>query len=59
MVNVETNEDSLKIHQNEDGSFAIEWDKNDPRWNFMNGLTSQEITDIVIKAIKEQLDGDG
>tara|TARA_A100001234_G_scaffold9472_1_gene7748 strand:+ start:1681 stop:1938 length:258 start_codon:yes stop_codon:yes gene_type:complete len=56
---METNEDSLKIHQNEDGSFAIEWDKNDPRWNFMNGLTSQEITDIVVKAIKEQLDGDG
>lgn len=53
---METNEDSLQIHQNEDGSFAIEWDKNDPRWNFMNGLTSKEITDIVVKALKEQLD---
>tara|TARA_B100000902_G_C27074499_1_gene795689 strand:- start:416 stop:667 length:252 start_codon:yes stop_codon:yes gene_type:complete len=53
---METNEDSLKIHQNEDGSFAVEWDKNDPRWSFLNGLTSKEITDIVVKAIQEQLD---
>ena len=22
--------DSLKIHQNEDGSFSMEWDKKDP-----------------------------
>ena len=39
------------------GLLLLNGDKNDPRWNFMNGLTSQEITDIVVKAIKEQLDG--
>lgn len=51
-------EDTLKIHQNEDGSFSIEWDEKDPKWSFMNGLTSKEIQDIVVKAVKEQLDAD-
>lgn len=49
-------EDTLKIHMNEDGSFSIEWDKKDPKWEFLNGLTSKEIQDIVVKAVKEQLD---
>ena len=25
--------DSLKINQNKDGSFSVEWDKKDPNWN--------------------------
>ena len=43
--------DSLKVEQNEDGSFTLEWDKEDPQWNFLNGLTSKEITAIIEKAI--------
>ena len=46
-------QDSLKINQNKDGSFAVEWDKNDPNWKFMNTLTSNEIQDIIQKAMKE------
>ena len=44
--------DSLKVHQNDDGSFALEWDKQDPRWSFLNNLTSKEITAIITEAIK-------
>ena len=44
--------DSLKIHQNEDGSFSIEWDKQDPNWKFLNDLTSKEIQVIMEQAIK-------
>ena len=44
--------DSLKVEQNEDGSFTLEWDKDDPQWNFLNGLTSKEITAIIEKAVK-------
>ena len=44
--------DSLKIHQNEDGSFSIEWDKQDPNWKFLNDLTSKEIRVIMEQAIK-------
>ena len=46
------NADSLKINQNEDGSFTAEWDKNDPNWKFMNQLTTKEIQGIIEQAIK-------
>ena len=50
-ANIATN-DSLKVEQNEDGSFTLEWDKEDPTWSFLNGLTSKEITAIIEKAVK-------
>ena len=43
---------SLKINQNKDGSFTVEWDKQDPDWNWMNNLTSSEIQGIIQKAIQ-------
>ena len=50
--------DSLKVSQNEDGSFTLEWDKDDPRWNFLNGLTSQEIQTMIETVVKDGLDSD-
>jgi|TARA_B100000902_G_scaffold379333_1_gene413526 hypothetical protein len=51
--------DSLKVEQNEDGSFTLEWDKEDPRWNFLNNLTSQEIQsmieEVVVRGLNESL----
>mgnify|MGYP001435056285 FL=1 len=44
--------DSLKINKNEDGSFTVEWDKQDPDWKWMNDLTSKEIQVIIEQAIK-------
>jgi hypothetical protein len=44
---------SLKIHQNEDGSFSMEWDKEDPNWKWLNDLTSKEIQVIMKQAIKD------
>ena len=44
--------DSLKINKQDDGTFEVEWDRNDPDWKFMNDLTSQEIESIVQEAIK-------
>lgn len=49
--------DSLKVQQNKDGSFTLEWDKEDPQWSFLNGLTTQEIQTMVETAVKEGLDG--
>ena len=48
--------DSLKISQNEDGTFSMEWDKEDPKWKWLNGLTSKEIQTIVEAAIQDYLD---
>ena len=45
--------DSLKIIQNEDGSFSMEWNKEDPNWKWLNGLTSKEIQVIMEQAIKD------
>jgi hypothetical protein len=51
--------DSLKITQNDDGSYAAEWDKNDPTWNFMNNLTSKEIQVMIQQAIQESKNTNG
>ena len=48
-------DDSLKITQNDDGSYEMNWDKNDPTWAFMNNLTSAEIQVIVRQAIQDRL----
>ena len=49
--------DSLKVNQNEDGSFTFEWDKKDPNWKFLNDLTSKEIQVIIEQAIKHDTYG--
>ena len=42
---------NLKFNQNDDGSYTMEWDRNDPEWNWLNNLTSKEIEGIVKEAI--------
>lgn len=49
--------DSLKVDQNKDGTFSLEWDKDDPNWKFLNGMTSKEIQEIVNRAIEDELNG--
>jgi peroxiredoxin len=44
--------DSLKIIENADGTFTMEWDKDDQKWNWLNGKTSAEISAIVEEAIQ-------
>ena len=48
-------EDSLKVTQNEDGSFTMDWDPQDPKWSWMNKLTQKEIQVIMEEAIKDYL----
>ena len=43
---------SLKINQNKDGTYTVEWDKKDPEWSWMNNLTYNEIQGIMEEAIK-------
>ena len=47
--------DTLKISENADGSFTMDWDPQDPKWSFLNGLTSAEIQVMIQQAIKEHL----
>jgi hypothetical protein len=48
--------DTLKISENADGSFTMDWDPQDPKWSFLNGLTSAEIQIIVQQAIQNMMD---
>ena len=50
---------SLKINQNDNGSFTVEWDKKDPDWMFLNDLTSEEIQDMISEVIKDDLNDSG
>ena len=50
---------SLKINQNDNGSFTVEWDKKDPDWMFLNDLTSEEIQDMISEVIKNDRNESG
>jgi len=50
-------DDGLKVTQNEDNTFTLEWDKEDPKWSFLNNLTSKEITAIIEEAVRMDVNG--
>ena len=51
-LKLSNNEQQLSENQsNKDGTFTVEWDKQDPEWSWMNNLTSKEIQGIMEKAI--------
>lgn len=41
----------LNVIANDDGTFAFEWDPKDERWKWMNGLTDDQIRDIIEELI--------
>jgi hypothetical protein len=55
VINPNQEIDTLKISENADGSFTMDWDKDDPKWSWMNSLTSAEIQVIVKQAVEEEL----
>jgi len=48
-----TSEDSLKVTENDDGTLAIEWDPNDPRYAIFNEMNEAELNAYVTKALEE------
>jgi hypothetical protein len=48
--------DTLKISQNEDGSYTVDWSPDDPKWSWMNNLTSKEVQIIIQQAIQDYID---
>lgn len=59
MKSMDTMDDTLKITENADGSFTMDWDPEDPNWKWLNGLTSKEIQVIVEQAIKDYIETNG
>lgn len=51
-------EDTLQVTENEDGTLSISWDKEDPKYSFLNDLTEAEITAILEQSITRMLEDD-
>ncbi len=49
-------DDSLKVNQNPDGTLVLEWNPKDPRYEFLNHLTEDQVQLIIKQAIAEALD---
>jgi hypothetical protein len=45
--------DGLTVTENEDGSFTLEWDENDPRYSVFNGLEEEEITAMIEQGLQQ------
>lgn len=51
------NEDSLKINYDEEtNQFTLEWDSQDPEWNWLADLTEDQIHDMIAKNAQKLLD---
>jgi len=44
--------DSLKITVNDDSSITIDWDETDPKWSFLNDLTEEEFSKLLLEQIQ-------
>jgi len=49
-------EDSLKVTENEDGTFTIKWDPCDSRYSVWNDMTEEELSAMLIEQIKLKLE---
>ena len=47
--------DSLNVTEQEDGSFLIEWDGDDPQWSIFNGLSQEEMESFFTEALRSYL----
>lgn len=49
-----SSEDSLTVTENDDGSFTLEWDPNDPRWSMFNDIPEEELSKIIIDGLTQR-----
>ena len=45
-------DNGLKVTENDDGTFTLEWDPCDSTWSVLNGLTSEQIGDMIMEQVK-------
>ena len=48
--------DTLKVSQNEDGTFNLEWQPDDPKWAWLNNMTQEQVQIMLEKAIQDYLE---
>ncbi|UNH61154.1 hypothetical protein SSZBM1_37 [Synechococcus phage S-SZBM1] len=47
----------ISVNENEDGSFTISWDENDPYESIFNEWTEKDFIDYLMARCNEELDG--
>tara|TARA_R100001463_G_scaffold78291_8_gene132549 strand:+ start:1052 stop:1264 length:213 start_codon:yes stop_codon:yes gene_type:complete len=45
--------DGLSITENDDGTFEVQWDENDPRYSMFKGLTEEQIQVMITEGLRE------
>ncbi len=45
-------ENDLSVTVNPDNTITIEWDETDPNWSFLNDLTKEEISALIVRGIE-------
>ena len=48
-------DDGLKVIENSDATFTVEWDPCDSRWSVLNGMTSEQLGDMIMEQVKHYL----
>jgi hypothetical protein len=43
----------IEVHENEDGSFQIDWDPNDPVESIMNEWTEEDFISAIKKSLED------
>ena len=45
--------DTLTVKENEDGSFTMEWDPEDPLWSWLNTMSEEDISKIITDTLRK------
>ena len=45
--------DGLSITENDDGTFQVEWDENDPRYSIFKGLSEEQINTMIVRIARD------
>jgi hypothetical protein len=49
-------EDSLRVVDSPEGGLMVEWHPDDPRYKYLDGLTEEQINDILKESILRALE---
>ena len=52
------NINGLTVTENDNGSFTLEWDENDPHYSILNGLSEEQITEMITQEIQKIIDSE-
>lgn len=56
----QSKDDSLLVEYDEDTrQMRLEWDDNDPKWNWLNSLSEEEVHEIITTNLKTLLENEG